>query len=139
LSPSYGISVFGDDWKDVNAELTTIPYTMWGVTTDRVNEERLLRLQRLRPRLGEYARDAGWGNFLGGRLVERLGGLNHLRTDAPAYVVKELLGDGAYLRLTRDVAVLHTEGYLALTARLSAFMAPVLAPGLVAESENDSN
>jgi hypothetical protein len=130
LSPSYGVSLFGEDWRDVNAELTGIPYSMWGITIDRANEERLLRLQRVRPSLGTYARNASWGNFLSADMVQRLGGGDRVREQSPAYKVKSLGDGGMYLRASEKPAVLHAEGYSSAMKPLSTFLSPIIAPGL---------
>lgn len=128
---AHGISVLGSRLHEVSAELSAIPVNIWGEPEDPVEQERLFRLQELRPVFGEFARGAAWGNYLGSSLVERLGGLERLKREAPVSRVAELPGGGAYLRLSDRPLLLKTPEYERATEQLMRFLEPVLPPELL--------
>jgi hypothetical protein len=75
-------------------------------------------------RFGELCRGYYWGNLLSSRHIERLGGLDRIKAQAPCSVVEAVdrQSDLVYLQLSAGVDDFTDEQL----ARLKAFLAPVL-------------
>ena len=125
--PAYGMSAFASDWSAVSAELTAIPHVFWRGPKDANNEARLLGIQRLHAAFGVHARDAAWGNYLGGPLVERLGGSGAASREAPVAVIRELRDGGLYLQADTDPLLLENDGYTSSLATLNEYLGRIRA------------
>jgi hypothetical protein len=106
-----------------------------GNEREKRREQRLIRLQSARATWGDLARGPSWEAFLGAALVARLGGFETVRRDAPVFEVQPLPGDGAYLRLTEQPAVIESPDYEQAATRLHRYLTPILPPQLALEPE----
>ncbi len=126
--PAYGLSVWGRTFPDVFSEIHMTPIADWRASPDPGNESRLLGLQRRRQMIGAYARSAAWGTYLGGHLLEALGGFDAIQRSAPVTKVCSIPRGGAYLQLASDPLFLGTPEYEAAASRLEEFLRPILLP-----------
>jgi hypothetical protein len=131
FAPLYGISMFARSYSRVAAELSCVPIGQMGEAAEPGYEERLLRLQELKPLFGKQTRGGTWGTYLGSALVGQLGGVESVQRGAPVAAVMELQPEGLYLRLTSDLLVIEAPDLEVATSSLSRFLAPVTPKELV--------
>lgn len=131
LAPGCGAMYVADEPHVLSAELTAIPHNLWGAETNPEDEQRLFLIQDIRHRFGEFARDVAWGNFIGAHLVAALGGLDRIKTQAPAGAILALPHGGALLKLHESPLLLRSEAYDRAARSMRRYMRPILPPELV--------
>lgn len=131
FSPAHGFGVVRASWTKVASELTGFIVNPPGGEVHGKEQDRLFVLQQLRHRFGEVARVPAWDTFLGGALVNRLGGADRIRHEAPVAVVADLPGGGLHLRLTETPEPWGSRDWLQQNRSLAKFLAPVLPEELV--------
>jgi hypothetical protein len=130
LEARYGFSIFGRSEKAVLQELSATPIVHWQERVPADTEQRLLRIQRHKRSFGTDARGAAWGTFLGPELVERLGGEECVKQEAPVQLV-EKVADGLYLRLLDHPLLIESPEYEGPAARLERYLSAVMPHDLV--------
>ena len=93
---------------------------------ERERVERLDHVQINRGVLGsERIRGAYWGTFLGAHFVDRLGGLDRMRANAPVERVEVLSSGTAYLQLTDEVWDYDRRNFAKKLASLERYLEPI--------------
>lgn len=126
FTPAYGLAVVRASAADVASELTGVIVNRPGDRRTPEEEDRLFALQDLRPRLGEVARVPAWDTFLGRSMVEKLGGADRIRSEAPVAHIADLPGGALHLRLSETIEPWGTPDWVRLNQTLAKFLAPVL-------------
>ncbi|HEV7591125.1 MAG TPA: hypothetical protein VGO40_23645 [Longimicrobium sp.] len=124
-SSSYGFEIWGESDSEVRSELTGVPIRAWNDPLPLDEEERLLRLQRIRRNLGSFSRGAAWGSYLGEDLEMRLHLSGRDLSEAPVERV-ERLARGIYLRLREQPLPVSSVEYRQAAAELESFLQPIL-------------
>lgn len=91
--------------NNFHSEISWIPISTWNSQSPRYNadlETELGFYQSNVDKFETHIAKAYWGNFLNRKHVEKLGGIFHIKSKAPVYLVQELPDGGAYLQLTED-------------------------------------
>lgn len=128
LDGPYALIHAGTGFTDVFMEVTATPVFPWDhvLTPDEERQRaRLLAHQWARAEIGSRLRGAYWGNVLPPAVVERLGGLDAVRRDAPVARV-ERCGAGVYLQTTADPQDGLGPSYNARRSALEAYLRPVM-------------
>jgi hypothetical protein len=128
LPAPYAFVTPGYDYRDVLMELVSTPVFPWGRELSAIEKRRharLCRCQTERARLGELACGPYWGNLLGKKMIDDLGGSERVKREAPVAVVEDLPNDSLYLQLTPDLPNLADHGYQHALAQLEAFLRPI--------------
>ena len=126
FTPVYGLAVVRASAATVSSELTGLIVNRPGEQLTPAEEDRLFILQDLRPQLGDVARVPAWDTFLGRRMVERLGGADRVRRDAPVAHVDAFPGGALHLRLSKTAERWGTPEWVRQNKALAEFLAPVL-------------
>ncbi len=124
----YGFIFIGDNWEQTSMQKSLVPVSEFkpGQTEEEMPEEKeLMCFQKNEEKVNTFVFKAYWGNFLNKNHMQKLGGLNRVKKEAPVFLVKEISGGRIYLQLTESYKDFGRKDYETKLEILNDYFEPI--------------